>query len=82
MYGMMQLQRKVKIEKFFGGANHKQTAEERELGVSNEELTFREKHGDHRREPMFITEVPQEFVQELKSAESVESAVKVEEDKA
>jgi NADH-quinone oxidoreductase subunit B len=82
MYGMMQLQRKVKIEKFFGGANHKQTAEERELGVSNEELTFREKHGDHRREPMVITEVPQEFVQELKSAESVESAVKVEEDKA
>jgi NADH-quinone oxidoreductase subunit B len=72
----------VKIEKFFGGANHKQTAEERELGVSNEELTFREKHGDHRREPMVITEVPQEFVQELKSAESVESAVKVEEDKA
>ena len=82
MYGMMQLQRKVKIEKFFGGANHKQTDEERELGVSNEELTFREKHGDHRREPMVITEVPQEFVQELKSAESVESAVKVEEDKA
>ena len=40
MYGMMQLQRKVKIEKFFGGANHKQTAEERELGVSNEELTY------------------------------------------
>ena len=82
MYGMMQLQRKVKAEKFFGGANHKQTKEERELGVSNEELTFREKHGDHRREPMVITEVPQEFVQELKSAESVESAVKVEEDKA
>ena len=69
MYGMMQLQRKVKIEKFFGGANHKQTAEERELGVSNEELTFREKFGDHRREPMVITDVPQEFVEELKKEE-------------
>jgi NADH-quinone oxidoreductase subunit B len=61
MYGMMQLQRKVKAEKFFGGANHKQTAEERELGVSNEELTFREKHGDHRREPLVITDVPEDF---------------------
>ena len=79
MYGMMQLQRKVKIEKFFGGANHKQTAEERELGVSNEELTFREKHGDHRREPMVITDVPQEFVEEMKSAQA---EAKVEEAKA
>ena len=61
MYGMMQLQRKVKIEKFFGGANHKQTAEERELGVSNEELTFREKHNDHRREPIVVTNVPEDF---------------------
>ena len=67
MYGMMQLQRKVKIEKFFGGANHKQTAEEKELGVSNEELTFREKHGDNRRNPIVVTDVPQEFVEELKS---------------
>jgi NADH-quinone oxidoreductase subunit B len=81
MYGMMQLQRKVKIEKFFGGANHKQTAEEAALGVSNEELTFRQKHGDHRREPMVITEVPQEFVDELK-ANSQEQTAKVEEDKA
>ena len=32
IYGMMQLQRKVKVEKFFGGVNHKQNAEERELG--------------------------------------------------
>ena len=39
MYGMMQLQRKVKIEKFFGGANHKQTAEERELNLSNAAIT-------------------------------------------
>ena len=37
IYGMMQLQRKVKVEKFFGGVNHKQTAEERELGKSNAE---------------------------------------------
>jgi NADH-quinone oxidoreductase subunit B len=71
----------VKIEKFFGGANHKQTAEEKALGVSNEELTFRSKHGDHRREPMVITEVPQEFVEELK-ANSQEQTAKVEEDKA
>ena len=69
MYGLMPLQRKVKIEKFFGGANHKQTAEEKALGVSNEELTFRSKHNDHRREPMVITEVPQEFVDELKKEE-------------
>ena len=61
MYGMMQLQRKVKAEKFFGGANHKQTKEERELGVSNEELIFREKLGDHRREPLVITDVPEDF---------------------
>ena len=67
MYGMMQLQRKVKIEKFFGGANHKQTAEERELGVSNEELTFRNQLGDHRREPIVVTEVPKEFTEELKA---------------
>ena len=81
MYGMMQLQRKVKIEKFFGGANHKQTKAERELGVSNEELTFRSKHNDHRREPMVITEVPQEFVNEMKAATESQHTVK-EEDKA
>ena len=45
IYGMMQLQRKVKIEKFFGGVNHKQTAEECELGKSNAELIFSEKLG-------------------------------------
>ena len=47
LYGMMQLQRKVKIEKFFGGANHKMTKEEKELslglgglhGISNENLS-------------------------------------------
>ena len=45
IYGMMQLQRKVKVEKFFGGVNRKQTAEERELGKSNAELIFSEKLG-------------------------------------
>ena len=65
LYGMMQLQRKVKIEKFFGGANHKQTKEERDMGVSNEELTFREKHGDHKRETLVVTDVPEEFVKQL-----------------
>ena len=79
MYGMMQLQRKVKIEKFFGGANHKQTTEEAALGVSNEELTFRSKHNDHRREPIVVTDVPQEFVEEMKSAQA---EAKVEEEKA
>jgi NADH-quinone oxidoreductase subunit B len=34
IYGMMQLQRKIKVEKFFGGANHKMTAEEREDSMS------------------------------------------------
>ena len=90
MYGMMQLQRKVKIEKFFGGANHKQTQEERELGVSNEELTFRQKLGDHRREPIVVTDVPQDFVEEMKTASEqvrqevnpAPTEVKVEEDKA
>ena len=67
MYGMMQLQRKVKIEKFFGGANHKQTKEERELGISNEELTYGKK-------PMVITEVPEEFKEEMKAAAVKEAA--------
>jgi NADH-quinone oxidoreductase subunit B len=67
MYGMMQLQRKVKIEKFFGGANHKQNKEERELGISNEELTYGKK-------PLVITEVPEEFKQEMKAAAAKEAA--------
>ncbi|ATV27355.1 NADH-quinone oxidoreductase subunit B [Prevotella intermedia] len=45
IYGMMQLQRKVKVEKFFGGANHKQTAEESLLGKSNQALIFENKLG-------------------------------------
>ena len=73
LYGMMQLQRKVKIEKFLGGANHKQTAEERELGVSNEELVFRNKLGDHKRETIVVTDVPEEFVKELHSTTSTTS---------
>ena len=56
------------MEKFFGGANHKQTAEEKELGVSNEELTFRNLLGDHRREPIVVTDVPKDFIDEMKSA--------------
>ena len=66
MYGMMQLQRKVKIEKFFGGANHKQNNEEAQLGVSNEELTAR-RLGDHRRETIVVTDVPEDFVKEMAS---------------
>ena len=45
MYGMMQLQRKVKIEKFFGGVNHKQTAEERREAMK----------------PIVVTDVPKGF---------------------
>ena len=60
LYGMMQLQRKVKVEKFFGGVNHKQTKAERELGVSNEELIYGKK-------PMVITEVPEDFVEKMKA---------------
>jgi len=82
MYGMMQLQRKVKIEKFFGGANHKQTAEEKALGVSNEELTFRSKHNDHRREAIVVTDVPKEFVEEMKSAAAESQQTVKEEEKA
>ena len=47
LYGMMQLQRKVKVEKFFGGANHKMNREEKKEsmglgglhGISNENLS-------------------------------------------
>ena len=60
LYGMMQLQRKVKIEKFIGGANHKQTKEERELGLSNEAIASGWK------KPLVVTNVPEEFVEELK----------------
>ena len=64
LYGMMQLQRKVKVEKFFGGANHKMTQEERELsmskgglhGLSNEALA-----GEAKRETIVVNEVPEGF---------------------
>ena len=69
MYGMMQLQRKVKIEKFFGGANHKQTKEERAKGVSNEELTYGKKG-----RPIVVTDVPKEFVNELKETKETATA--------
>ena len=61
---MMQLQRKVKIERFFGGANHKQTKEERLLGVSNEALSsgWAKAH-----KPIVVTDVPEEFSKELTS---------------
>ncbi len=68
MYGMMQLQRKVKIEKFFGGANHKQTAEEKALGLSNEELTY------GKRETIVVTDVPEDFVKELKQTNDKEAS--------
>ena len=38
--------------------------------MSNEELTFRNKLGDHRREPIVVTDVPKEVVEELKSAQA------------
>ena len=63
LYGMMQLQRKVKTERFFGGANHKQTKEEALKGVSNEELTYGRKH------PIVVNNVPEEFVGQLKNEE-------------
>ena len=63
LYGMMQLQRKVKVEKFFGGANHKMTRKEREEsmelgglhGISNENLSAA-KLGE--KEPIMVTGTP------------------------
>ncbi|MDE6689389.1 MAG: hypothetical protein K2J86_05850, partial [Prevotella sp.] len=60
----------------FGGSNHKQTKEEALLGVSNEELIY----GRGGKKPIVVTDVPESFVNELKSAESAESVVKVEEE--
>lgn len=45
IYGMMQLQRKVKVEKFLGGVNHKQNKEERKEGLSVEAQIFKNKLG-------------------------------------
>ena len=63
LYGMMQLQRKVKVEKFFGGANHKMNSEEKALsmglgglhGISNENLSGA-KIGE--KKPIIITASP------------------------
>jgi NADH-quinone oxidoreductase subunit B len=57
----------VKVEKFFGGANHKMTAEERERsmskgglhGLSNENLSDKQKLGH--REPIIVMDVPSDF---------------------
>ena len=63
LYGMMQLQRKIKVEKFFGGANHKMTADERDdsmsrgglRGLSNANYAA-EKIGN--KAPIIVTGVP------------------------
>lgn len=63
LYGMMQLQRKIKVEKFFGGANHKMTkAEKAESlglgglhGISNENLSAA-KIG--KPQPIIVTQSP------------------------
>ena len=60
LYGMMQLQRKVKVERFFGGANHKQTNEERLLGLSNEAISAGWK------KPMVVADAPEDFVKNIK----------------
>jgi NADH-quinone oxidoreductase subunit B len=63
LYGMMQLQRKVKVEKFFGGANHKMNRDEKDLsmglgglhGLSNENFSGA-KIGE--KEPIIISASP------------------------
>lgn len=63
LYGMMQLQRKVKVEKFFGGANHKMTREEKAEsmglgglhGISNENLSAAKIGG---KTPIMVTASP------------------------
>ena len=67
LYGMMQLQRKVKVEKFFGGANHKMSKEEKELsmskgglhGLSNEALLDEKLHG--KKDTIVVNSVPEDF---------------------
>ena len=63
LYGMMQLQRKVKVEKFFGGANHKMNRNEKKVslglgglhGISNENLSDAKIGG---KEPIIISASP------------------------
>ena len=71
LYGMMQLQRKVKVEKFFGGANHKMNSEEKAMsmglgglhGLSNENFSGA-KIGE--KKPLIISASPnQEEVEAL-----------------
>lgn len=71
LYGMMQLQRKVKVEKFFGGANHKMTSDEKATsmslgglhGISNENLSGAKIGG---KEPIIVKNSPnQEAVEAL-----------------
>jgi NADH-quinone oxidoreductase subunit B len=67
LYGMMQLQRKIKVEKYWGGANHKMTTEEKEEsmrrgglhGLSNELINDVKKVGH--KAPIIVTEVPADF---------------------
>ena len=76
LYGMIQLQRKVKVEKFFGGANHKMTKAEREEsmnngglhGLSNESISDVKKL--HNQAPIIVTDVPKEFTEKLKNNEA------------
>ncbi|KGI60699.1 NADH-quinone oxidoreductase, B subunit [Prevotella sp. DNF00663] len=86
IYGMMQLQRKIKVEKFFGGANHKMNSEEKAeslklgglRGLSNENFSA-DKLGNNR--PIIVTETPaQEKIEELgKELDTLEqNAVKAE----
>lgn len=56
MYGMMQLQRKIKVEKFFGGVNHKQEAHHH--GLSNAEV-YQQKLKENK--PIVVTHVPEDF---------------------
>lgn len=72
LYGMMQLQRKVKVERFFGGANHKMNSEEREdslsrgglHGLSNEDLAATRLL--HEQDPIIVRDgVTKEQVEQL-----------------
>ena len=72
LYGMMQLQRKVKVEKFFGGANHKMNSEEKALsmskgglhGLSNEALASEKLNGN--KKPTVVADAPEDFVKNIK----------------
>jgi NADH-quinone oxidoreductase subunit B len=61
----------VKIEKFFGGANHKQTKEEAKLGVSNEELIY----GRGGKKPIIVTDVPEEAIAEIKASQTSQTSI-------